>query len=153
MSYLLYIFFDRLCIFKVNAAKTEKTRITILKVTFAILRGPLPYYLDAMIDSIILNSIIDALGGVKIIFKNPTTFPSTVCFCLGASIIVPFWLSSLRLSLACPGVSLGLKNKGLRRRMSCYLIDQLVWFLHPIFLSLRVFYRQMLNEKLLPLHK
>ena len=44
-----------------------------------------------------------------------------------------------------------LNNNGLKRRLCCYLIDQLLWFLHPVFLSLRVVYLQIANEIMLKL--
>ena len=42
--------------------------------------------------------------------------------------------------MTCPGVSLGLRNDGWKRKLVCIIIDQLVWILHPIFLSLQEAY-------------
>ena len=60
-----------------------------------------------------------------------------------------FWLSSLRLSIACPGVSLGIRNDGWKRMLFCIIIDQLVWILHPIFLSLQEAYLITQNQLML----
>ena len=72
-----------------------------------------------------------------------------VCICLGASIILPFWLSGIRLSLTCPGVSLGLDNKGLKKKLFCYMVDQLFWLFHPIFISFQLTYSQIKIEMML----
>ena len=72
-----------------------------------------------------------------------------VCICLGASIILPFWLSGLRLSLTCPGVSLGMDNQGLKKRLCCYMVDQLIWLFHPIFISFQLTYYQVDMEMML----
>ena len=37
-------------------------------------------------------------------------------------------------------MSLGLRNDGWKRKLVCIIIDQLVWILHPIFLSLQEAY-------------
>ena len=72
-----------------------------------------------------------------------------VCICSGVSIILPFWLSGLRLSLTCPGASLGMDNQGLKKRLFCYMVDQLIWLFHPIFLSFQLTYNQIKIEIML----
>jgi len=52
----------------------------------------------------------------------------------------------------CPGISLGLKNDGPKRRLFCYFIDQLLWAFHPILLSIQVAYLQIRKEMLLELN-
>ena len=42
------------------------------------LKGPFVFYLDMIVDSIVLFHVIDALGGPKKIVENITSFPSTV---------------------------------------------------------------------------
>ena len=72
--------------------------------------------------------------------------------CLLLSILMPYWLSSLRLSLNCPGASLGLDNKGLTRTLFCIFIDVcILWLFHPIILSLKQAYYYIKNEMMLNL--
>ena len=66
------------------------------------------------------------------------------------TIFVPYWISSVRLSLHCPGVSLGLNNKGLSRTIFCIFVDVFIlWIFHPIFLSLKQAYYLIKNEMML----
>ena len=74
-----------------------------------------------------------------------------ICVCLGVTILLPYWLSSLRLSLKNPGFSLGLKNVGYTRWIFCFFIDQLLWIFHPIFLSLQEAYLIIKNQMILKL--
>ena len=73
-----------------------------------------------------------------------------MCFCLGLSIILPFWLSSLRLSLTCPGISLGIKDGGMKKKILTYFLDiMILWPYHPIFLSIQVAYLELKKESIL----
>ena len=40
--------------------------------------GPFLYYLDMIVDGIVLHEVIVALGGFQLIFDNITSFPATV---------------------------------------------------------------------------
>ena len=51
--------------------------------------------------------------------------------------------------MMCPGVSLGLRNDGWKRMLFCIIIDQLLWILHPIFLSLQEAYLVTQNQIML----
>ena len=74
-----------------------------------------------------------------------------VCLSLGASIAFSVWLTSLRLSMKCPGVSLALRNDSRTRWILCIIIDQLLWIFHPIFLSLQEAYLIIKNQMILKL--
>ena len=49
----------------------------------------------------------------------------------------------------CPGASLGLQNIGIKRQICWFLIDQILWLFHPIFLSLQLAYFTIKNEMML----
>ena len=40
--------------------------------------GPFLYYLDMIVDGIVLHEVIVALGGFQLIVDNITSFPATV---------------------------------------------------------------------------
>ena len=55
-------------------------RVPIFKIILLAVRGPFFFYLDLIVDSIVLYHVIVALGGFTVIFENIKSFPSTVSF-------------------------------------------------------------------------
>ena len=53
-------------------------RVPVLKVAWLALTKPFMFYLDVILDMVILQTVIVALGGISIIVENITSFTSTV---------------------------------------------------------------------------
>ena len=53
-------------------------RVSFFKVALMAFTGPFLYYLDMIVDGIVLHEVIVALGGFQLIVDNITSFPATV---------------------------------------------------------------------------